>query len=171
MPACWESIKRQKSPLYSEQIEWVRRVDIQFHIEPRIHWSWPFTFSSPVVLRLNSLGGRRKGGTNTAIQHMVAREYRNTASKFSQIPKPQLQIGCANCNRTWKMSTNRRSLSKGSRCVGSRRSIFQRHWRSRSGCRPALLARDQTPLFVIKNSCLGRESNGWLPNLNAADLV
>ena len=39
------------------------------------------------------LGGGRKGGTNTAIPHMVAREYRNTASKFSQIPKPQLQMG------------------------------------------------------------------------------
>ena len=38
-------------------------------------------------------GGGRKGGTNTAIPHMVAREYRNTASKFSQIPKPQLQMG------------------------------------------------------------------------------
>ena len=38
-------------------------------------------------------GGGRKGGTNTAITHMVAREYRNTASKFSQIPKPQLQMG------------------------------------------------------------------------------
>ena len=37
--------------------------------------------------------GGRKGGTNTAIPHIVAREYRNTASKFSQIPKPQLQIG------------------------------------------------------------------------------
>ena len=37
--------------------------------------------------------GGRKGGTNTAIPHMVAREYRNTASKFSQIPKPQLQMG------------------------------------------------------------------------------
>ena len=39
------------------------------------------------------LRGGRKGGTNTAIPHMVAREYRNTASKFSQIPKPQLQMG------------------------------------------------------------------------------
>ena len=38
-------------------------------------------------------GGGRKGGTNTAIPHMVTREYRNTASKFSQIRKPQLQIG------------------------------------------------------------------------------
>ena len=37
--------------------------------------------------------GGRKGGTNTAIPHMVAQEYRNTASKFSQIPKPQLQMG------------------------------------------------------------------------------
>ena len=37
--------------------------------------------------------GGRKGGTNTAIPHMVAREYRNTASKFSQIPKAQLQMG------------------------------------------------------------------------------
>ena len=37
--------------------------------------------------------GGRKGGTNTAIPHVVAREYRNTASKFSQIPKPQLQMG------------------------------------------------------------------------------
>ena len=37
--------------------------------------------------------GGRKGGTNTAIPHMVAKEYRNTASKFSQIPKPQLQMG------------------------------------------------------------------------------
>ena len=34
-------------------------------------------------------GGGRKGGTNTAIPHVVAREYRNTVSKFSQIPKPQ----------------------------------------------------------------------------------
>ena len=40
-----------------------------------------------------SYGGGRKGGTNTAIPHMVAKEYRNTASKFSQIPKPQLQMG------------------------------------------------------------------------------
>ena len=38
-------------------------------------------------------GGGRKGGTNTAIPHVVARKYRNTASKFSQIPKPQLQMG------------------------------------------------------------------------------
>ena len=38
-------------------------------------------------------GGGRKGGANTAIPHMVAREYCNTASKFSQIPKPQLQMG------------------------------------------------------------------------------
>ena len=37
--------------------------------------------------------GGRKGGTNTAIPHMAAREYRNTASQFTQIPKPQLQIG------------------------------------------------------------------------------
>ena len=37
--------------------------------------------------------GGRKGGSNTAIPHMVAKEYRNTASKFSQIPKPQLQMG------------------------------------------------------------------------------
>ena len=37
--------------------------------------------------------GGRKGGANTAIPHMVAREYRNTASKFSQILKPQLQVG------------------------------------------------------------------------------
>ena len=28
---------------------------------------------------------------------------------------------------------------------------------------------DQTPLF--ENSCVARESNGWLPNLNEADLV
>jgi len=41
----------------------------------------------------NTDGGGRKGGTNTAIPLMVAREYRNTASKFSQIPKPQLQMG------------------------------------------------------------------------------
>ena len=41
----------------------------------------------------NSVRGGRKGGTNTVIAHMVAREYRNTASKFSQIPKPQLQMG------------------------------------------------------------------------------
>ena len=40
----------------------------------------------------DKLGGR-KGGTNTTIPHVVAREYRNTASKFSQIPKPQLQTG------------------------------------------------------------------------------
>ena len=37
--------------------------------------------------------GGRKGGTNTAIPHMVAREYCNTASQFTQIPKPQLQMG------------------------------------------------------------------------------
>ena len=36
--------------------------------------------------------GGHKGGKNTAIPHMVAREYRNTASKFSQIPKPRLQM-------------------------------------------------------------------------------
>ena len=50
-----------------------------------------------VLARLTTLmlayRGGRKGGTNTAIPHMVAREYRNTASKFSQIPKPQLQMG------------------------------------------------------------------------------
>ena len=39
------------------------------------------------------IAGGRKGGANTAIPHMVAQEYRNTASKFSQIPKPQLQMG------------------------------------------------------------------------------
>ena len=38
------------------------------------------------------LRGGHKGGKNTAIPHMVAREYRNTASKFSQIPKPRLQM-------------------------------------------------------------------------------
>ena len=43
--------------------------------------------------RASPKGGGRKGGTNTAIPHMVAREYCNTASKFSQIPKPQLQMG------------------------------------------------------------------------------
>ena len=30
----------------------------------------------------SSVRGGRKGGTNTAIPHMVAQEYRNTASKF-----------------------------------------------------------------------------------------
>ena len=35
----------------------------------------------------------RNGGTNTAIPHMIAPEYRNIAPKFSQIPKPQLQMG------------------------------------------------------------------------------
>ena len=49
----------------------------------------PPTLSSSQALQR----GGRKGGTNTAIPHMVAREYRNTASKFSQIPKPQLQMG------------------------------------------------------------------------------
>ena len=34
----------------------------------------------------------RNGGTNSAIPHMIAREYRNIAPKFSQIPKPQLQM-------------------------------------------------------------------------------
>ena len=48
--------------------------------------------NSPDRVRL-PIGGERKGGTNTAIPHVVAREYRNTASKFSQIPKPQLQMG------------------------------------------------------------------------------
>ena len=40
-------------------------------------------------------GGVRGGGgaTNTAIPQMVAREYCNTASQFTQIPKPQLQMG------------------------------------------------------------------------------
>ena len=47
---------------------------------------------SALQLTVDDRGGR-KGGTNTAIPHMVAREYRNTASKFSQIPKPQLQMG------------------------------------------------------------------------------
>ena len=37
--------------------------------------------------------GGHKGGTNTAMPHMVAREYRNTASQFTQIPKPQLPMG------------------------------------------------------------------------------
>ena len=37
--------------------------------------------------------GGVRGATNTTIPHMVAREYRNTASKFSQIPKLQLQMG------------------------------------------------------------------------------
>ena len=43
---------------------------------------------------LTSRRGRKGGGggTNTAIPHMVAREYRNTAVKFSQIPKLQLQM-------------------------------------------------------------------------------
>ena len=40
-----------------------------------------------------SVSSLLEGGTNTAIPHMVALEYRNTASKFSQIPKPQLQMG------------------------------------------------------------------------------
>ena len=30
---------------------------------------------------------------NTAMPHMVAREYLNTASQFTQIPKPQVQMG------------------------------------------------------------------------------
>ena len=47
----------------------------------------------PLIVPGQVPGGGRKGGTNTAIPHMVAREYRNTASKFSQIPKPQLQMG------------------------------------------------------------------------------
>ena len=38
-------------------------------------------------------GGGRKGGTNTATPHMVAREYRDTASQFTQILKPQLPMG------------------------------------------------------------------------------
>ena len=35
---------------------------------------------------------RHKGGTNTAIPHVVAREYHNTTSRFTQIPKQQVQI-------------------------------------------------------------------------------
>ena len=49
--------------------------------------------TTEVYMELKGRGGGRKGGTNTAITHIVAREYRNTASKFSQIPKPQLQMG------------------------------------------------------------------------------
>ena len=45
------------------------------------------------VLVLLVVRGVRKGARNTTIPHMVARENRNTASKFSQIPKPQLQMG------------------------------------------------------------------------------
>ena len=45
------------------------------------------------ISRKITRGGGRKGGTNTAIPHMVAREYRNTASQFTQIPKPQLPMG------------------------------------------------------------------------------
>ena len=39
------------------------------------------------------LGLKEGGVRGVRIPHMVAREYRNTASKFSQIPKPQLQMG------------------------------------------------------------------------------
>ena len=49
-----------------------------------------FTFHNNIVL---PYWGGRRGGTNTAIPHMVAREYRNTVSQFTQIPKPQLPMG------------------------------------------------------------------------------
>ena len=48
--------------------------------------------------------GGHKGGTNTAIPHVVAREYRDTASKFSQIPKPHLQMGKSWCCQYYKSS-------------------------------------------------------------------
>ena len=48
--------------------------------------------------------GGRKGGMNTAIPHMVGLEYRNTASKFSQIPKPLLQMGKSWCCQYYKSS-------------------------------------------------------------------
>ena len=50
-------------------------------------------------------GGGRKGGTNTAIPHMVAREYRNTASQFTQIPKPQLPMG-----KSWRCQSYKSSF-------------------------------------------------------------
>ena len=56
------------------------------------HYHIIHTQGSIYLIECASRGGR-KGGANTAIPHMVAREYRNTASKFSQIPKPQLQMG------------------------------------------------------------------------------
>ena len=42
--------------------------------------------------KLDLFRGGRKGGTNIAIPHVVAQEYHNTASRFTQIPKPQVQI-------------------------------------------------------------------------------
>ena len=50
----------------------------------------PF-FSYQCLLEGGVRGGGGGGG-NTAILHMVAREYFNTASQFTQIPKPQLQM-------------------------------------------------------------------------------
>ena len=76
-------------------MEVIKEIEGQKHtnspiLSPEVKTSNPFILhgSAPGLG-----GGGRKGGTNTAIPHMVAREYRNTASKFSQIPKPQLQMG------------------------------------------------------------------------------
>ena len=37
-------------------------------------------------------GGGGKGGTNTAIPHMIAREYRNTAHGSARIPQYRIKI-------------------------------------------------------------------------------
>ena len=72
---------------------WVLQIwtDVSFRDQKKKYTSIALSYLG--VHTLSPRRGGRKGGTNTAIPHMVAREYRNTASKFSQIPKPQLQMG------------------------------------------------------------------------------
>ena len=90
-----------KYPFYSAYKSLIHQVnfgqfklstDIEKNPEPSGYVDATKTIHAPYC-QGNVVGGGRKGGTNTAIPHMVAREYRNTASKFSQIPKPQLQMG------------------------------------------------------------------------------
>ena len=50
------------------------------------------------------LEGGVRGDTNTAIPHMVAREYCNTASQLTQIPKVQLQMGKSSRYQYYKSS-------------------------------------------------------------------
>ena len=70
---------------------------VQTHLKMDVVERW-------TIQTINERGGR-KGGTITAIPHMVAREYRNTASQFTQIPKPQLQMG-----KSWRCQSYKSSF-------------------------------------------------------------
>ena len=103
------NLREKLSPVlkyYKNQSEHIR---VQMRLIVRIYWiysenvspreaDWSVVNVSHVAsfTSARNKGGVR-GGTNTAIPHMVAWEYRNTTSKFSKIPKPQLQIGKSRC--------------------------------------------------------------------------